>query len=138
MISAVPEFDQFITDHRWAVLTHLRSGGSPVSSVVAYAREDDDIVVSTPGKTFKRRALVKDPRVNLCILSNQEPFNFVALEGTATIETVNLEAPTTRVFERIAPVGYQLPEDLPAWLEQGDRVFIRVTPARVHGVIRHG
>lgn len=136
MISEAAEFDEFITDHRWAVLTHLRGDGGPVSSVVAYAREADEIVVSTPGKTFKRRALDRDPRVNLCILSNQEPFNFVALEGTATIETTHLEAATTAVFEQIASVGYRLPENLPAWLEQGDRVIIRISPVRVHGVIR--
>ena len=105
MISEAAEFDQFITDHRWAVLTHLRGDGSPVSSVVAYAREADEIVVSTPGKTFKRRALDRDPRVNLCILSNQEPFNFVALEGTATIETTHLEAPRRRCSSRSHRLG---------------------------------
>ena len=55
MISTNPDFDTFIQAHRWAVLTHLKRGGAPASSVVAYAVEADSIVVSTPGKTFKRR-----------------------------------------------------------------------------------
>jgi len=32
-------FDNFLTEHCWAVLTTLRSSGAPVNSVVAYARQ---------------------------------------------------------------------------------------------------
>ena len=60
MIGENSEFDQFITDHRWAVLTTMRNTGQPVSSVVAYARDGDTLVVSTPGETFKRKSLERD------------------------------------------------------------------------------
>ena len=85
MISSNPAYEKFIDDHRWAVITTLRKSGSPVSSVVAYARYLDKLVVSTPGATFKRASLEKDSRVNLCIVSNSEPFNFVAVEGSAEV-----------------------------------------------------
>ena len=49
MISQRKEWDDFLTQHRWAVLTTLRGSGEPVSSVVAYARDGDSLVVSTPG-----------------------------------------------------------------------------------------
>ena len=48
MISDNETFDQFISEYLWAVLTTLRQSCSPVSSVVAYASDGDELVVSTP------------------------------------------------------------------------------------------
>ena len=90
MISTNPAYEKFIDDHRWAVITTLRKSGAPVSSVVAYARDSDKLIVSTPGVTFKRASLEKDPRVNLCIVSNSEPLNFVAIEGLAEVSKEDL------------------------------------------------
>jgi len=131
-----PRFDDFLSQHRWAVLTHLRRNGGPVSSVVAYARYDGAFVVSTPGQTFKRRSISSDNRVNLCTLSNAEPFNFVALEGQAEVVTQDIVAATLRVFAAIEGTGYEAPADLPRWLAEQDRVILRIQPTRVYGVIR--
>jgi PPOX class probable F420-dependent enzyme len=136
MISENAEQDQFITDHRWAVLTTLRADGHPVSSVVAYARDGDTLVVSTPGMTFKRASLDRDPRATLCIIPNQEPINFVSVEGRVDIETTDLVANTRLVFENLAETGYTEPQDLQAWLDAQQRVIIRLHPQRVYGVIR--
>lgn len=136
MIGTNADWDQFLTDHRWATLTTLRHSGSPVSSVVAYARRDDLLVVSTPGMTFKRATLEKDARVNLCAFSNAEPFNFVSVEGRVDILTSELEADTLRVFDNIAGTGYAPPEDLPGWLAAQQRVILEIHPDRVYGVIR--
>lgn len=136
MITENADQDQFITDHRWAVLTTLRADGHPVSSVVAYARDGDTLVVSTPGTTFKRRSLERDARATLCIITNAEPINFVSVEGRVDVETANLVANTRLVFQNIADTGYSEPEDLQAWLDAQQRVIIRIHPERVYGVIR--
>jgi PPOX class probable F420-dependent enzyme len=136
MISDNPDQEQFLTDHRWAVLTTLRANGQPVNSVVAYARDGDTLVVSTPGGTFKRASLDRDPRATLCIISNQEPINFVSVEGRVEVETTDLEANTRLVFDNLAGTGWTEPEDLPAWLETQRRVILRIHPERVYGVIR--
>ena len=107
MIGSNATEDEFVTNHRWAVLTTLRADGHPVSSVVAYARDGDTLIVSTPGMTFKRRSLDRNPRATLCIVSNSEPFNFVSLEGTAAIETEDLIEGTRKVFAGISDVGYE-------------------------------
>jgi PPOX class probable F420-dependent enzyme len=136
MITENADQDQFISDHRWAVLTTLRADGHPVSSVVAYARDDDTLVVSTPGTTFKRSSLERDPRATLCIITNAEPINFVSVEGRVEVETTDLVANTRKVFQNIADTGYAEPEDLQAWLDAQQRVIIRIHPERVYGVIR--
>lgn len=136
MIADNADHDQFITDHRWGVLTTLRIDGHPVSSVVAYARQQDTVVISTPGTTFKRKSLDRDPRATLCIVTNQEPFNFVSIEGRVEVETTDLVANTRLVFQNIADSEYSEPDDLQAWLDVQQRVILRIHPDRVYGVIR--
>lgn len=131
-----PVFEKFLSEHRWAVLTTLRKTGNPVSSVVAYAIEGNDFIVSTPGATFKRSSIERDERVNLCAISNSEPFNFVAVEGLARVQTENLEPATRLVFAAIADTNFSLPDPLDAWLEAQQRVILRITPTRISGVIR--
>ena len=128
--------DRFIGKHRWATLTVLRKSGSPVSSIVAYAVDGDALVVSTPGSTFKRRAMEVDARVNLCIMSNEEPFDFVSLEATGEVITKNIAEATKKVFKNIEAVGYTLPDPLDDWLAQQSRVILRLTVHRRHAVLR--
>ena len=128
--------DRFIGKHRWATLTVLRKNGSPVSSIVAYAVDGDALVVSTPGGTFKRRAMEADARVNLCIMSNEEPFDFVSLEATGEVLTENIVEATKKVFKNIEAVGYTLPDPLDNWLVQQSRVILRLTVHRRHAVLR--
>lgn len=104
--------------------------------MVAYARQGDELLVSTPGFTFKRKTIDQDPRVSLCVISNQEPFSFVNVEGEALVETADLVEGTRAVFANIESAGYELPENLPDWLENQQRVIIRIIPGRVSGVIR--
>ena len=128
--------DRFIGKHRWATLTVLRKSGSPVSSIVAYAVDGDALVVSTPGSTFKRRAMEADVRVNLCIMSNEEPFDFVSLEATGEVLTENIAEATKKVFKNIEAVGYTLPDSLDDWLFQQSRVILRLTVHQRHAVLR--
>lgn len=128
--------DAFVSAHRWAVITTLRASGKPSSSVVAYAREGDELVVSTPAGRLKTRTLERDPRVNLCIISNAEPFNYVTVEGLASIDRDNLLEPTRAVFANIADTGYKEPENLARWIRDDQRVILRIRAERVHGVIR--
>ena len=135
MISNNQMYEKFIDDHRWAVITTLRKSGSPVSSVVAYARDLDKLVVSTPGATFKRASLQRDSRVNLCIVSNCEPFNFVAIEGIAEVSKKDLVRKTKLVFRKIADM-YEEPKPIEKWLDEQDRVIIEISASKVSGVIR--
>lgn len=136
MIGNNPLQDEFISTHRWAVLTTMRGNGQPSTSMVAYARDEDSLIISTPGTTLKRKTIELNPQVTLCVISNSEPFNFVTIEGTAEVETNKLLANTRRVFANITDAGWEEPVDLPAWLESQQRVILRVFSQRVSGVIR--
>ena len=128
--------NQFLDAHRWAVLTHLDREQAPASSVVAFARDGAKFVVSTPGTTAKRRRIEGDGRVNLCVISNREPFNFIAITGLAQVTRHDLERRTRLVFAAIADTGWQVPDDLDAWLEKQQRVIIEIEPLHHHAVLR--
>ena len=136
MISTNSSWDEHISKCRWATLTTVRASGSPVSSIVAYARDIDDLVVSTPQRTFKVETIRRNSMVNLCIFNNAEPFNYVSVEGLAEIEADDLVRTTRLVFENISGTGYEEPEDLEGWLQDDGRVILRIRPKRVFGGIR--
>lgn len=136
MISTNSSWDEHISKCRWATLTTVRASGSPVSSIVAYARDIDELVVSTPQRTFKVETIRRNSMVNLCIFNNAEPFNYVSVEGLAEIEADDLVRTTRLVFENISGTGYEEPEDLERWLQDDGRVILRIRPKRVFGVIR--
>ncbi len=136
MIGTEKVWDEFISAHRWAVLTTLRGDARPSSSVVAYARRDDVLVVSTPGTTFKVRSIARNQHVNLCVINNAEPFNFVAVQGVARLLTEDIVGDTLRIFDNIEETGYRAPPDIEAWLKTEQRVIIEVIPEHVYGMIR--
>ena len=82
------------------------------------------------------RAMEADARVNLCIMSNEEPFDFVSLEATGEVLTDNIADATKKVFKNIEAVGYTLPDPLDDWLAQQSRVILRLTVHRRHAVLR--
>ncbi|MDE0511936.1 MAG: pyridoxamine 5'-phosphate oxidase family protein [Gammaproteobacteria bacterium] len=136
MISDNPEFEDFIDKNTWAILTALRSNGSPVSAAVMYARDGDTLVVSTPGKTFKRKMLANDSRANLCIIDNNDPPNFVAIESEVSVETENVLEGTRPVFDKMKVLGHPVPEIPDEWLKRQKRVVLRFIPKKISGVTR--
>jgi PPOX class probable F420-dependent enzyme len=136
VISSNPAWEEFIRAERWAVLTTLRTSGAPVSSMVAYACDGDELVISTPGMTFKRASIERNPQVSLCIINRSEPFNFVSIEGKATVTSDHLVEKTRLVFDKIADIGFPEPDDLEGWLDAQQRVILSIKASRTYGVIR--
>lgn len=131
-----PQFDEFVSKHRWAVITTLRKDGTPSSSLNAYARDGDQLIVSTQAHRLKSKTLANDPRITLCVINNAEPFNYVSVEGTAEVQRTGITEATKAVFRNLAAIGYPEPPDIENWMREQGRVILRVTPARVSGVIR--
>lgn len=129
-------FDHFVSENRWCIVTSLRADGSPSSSVNAYAREGDQLVISTQGHRLKAKTLAVNPRIAVCVINNAEPFNYVTVEGNCEVQREGILAATQAVFANLAPTGNKAPEDIERWMREQGRVILRVTPTRVSGVIR--
>jgi hypothetical protein len=104
--------------------------------VNAYAREGDQLLISTQGHRLKAKTLRRDPRITVCVISNGEPFNYVRVEGLCEVQETGIAEATRAVFRNISATGYREPENLEQWMKEQGRVILRVTPTRVSGVIR--
>jgi len=79
------EVVQFLTERaRTGKLGYLAADGRPLVAPIWYLVEDDEIVFNTGSRSAKGRALARDPRVALCVDSEDPPFAFVQIQGVAT------------------------------------------------------
>jgi PPOX class probable F420-dependent enzyme len=125
------EQDAFLRANPWGSLTTLRRDGTPSSTVVVFGTDGDHLLISTRAAFHKVRMLERDARATLTALSGPPAWDFVTVEGTASIERdlAAIEEPTRRVF---AAIGRPAPEDLAGWLSSQGRVILRIRPARVY------
>ncbi len=131
------EQDAFVRSMKWCVVTTLRKDGSPATSVLFYAVDGDELLLSTTKNRLKARTLSRDPRIVVTVLDEGAPYRYVSVEGTARLEEDNLVAAHTLINRamRSAP-DWTPPEGFEARLKGEGRVVIRVTPKRVSGVVR--
>lgn len=130
------EHKDFLDKNMFAILTPVRANGSPVSSVVMFARDSETLIVSTPGKTLKRTLLANNPLANLCVIDKGDPPNFVSMECEVVVETDNVRDQTEPLFKKMREFGYQVPDDPEAFVEKQRRVLLRAKPNAIHAVTR--
>lgn len=80
------ECKQFLLDKpRPAIASVVRADGRPHATPIWIDMDGGQIVFTTGRDSLKGKALLRDPRVSLCVDDDQPPFSFVTLDGTATI-----------------------------------------------------
>jgi PPOX class probable F420-dependent enzyme len=72
---------------RTAKLAVVRADGSPHVAPIWIALDGDDIVFTTSAETIKGKAILRDPRVALCLDDDRPPFAFATITGTVTTST---------------------------------------------------
>ncbi len=134
-----PDQDAFINKNKWGVVTTLRKGGAPSSSVIFYAREGDTLIFSTTESRLKAKSLRRDPRIAVCVLDEGAPFGYVTVEGRATFESGDIVPGHIAINKAMRGVSeFTPPEGFLERLRSEGRVIIRVTAERVSGVTNRG
>lgn len=129
-----PDLDAFIRERQWAVMTTLRGNGQPASSVVGYAIEEDELLVAANEVSLKVRCLENDPRVTLCVFSDDSHPRFATVEGRGAVERQRLDEAKTRVLSNTVPRG-SVASAIRTWLRQPTTLIIRIRAARVSGLL---
>ncbi len=80
-ISLSPEAKKLIDRPNFAHLATLMPDGSPHSTQVWVAREDEQIVIGTSDGSLKAKNTRRDPRVALSIVDFHNPYEEVQLRG---------------------------------------------------------
>jgi PPOX class probable F420-dependent enzyme len=77
----------FVRTHRTCVFGYGRRDDGPAMSVVYYVPTDDDeLLVSTMAGRSKALAVVRDPKVSLCVLDERWPFSYLQVYADATVD----------------------------------------------------
>jgi PPOX class probable F420-dependent enzyme len=126
--------DAFINRNKWAVVTSLRSDGSPTNSVIFYARQGDMLLFSTTLGRLKAKTLKRDPRIALTVLDEGAPFGYVTVEGMATIEERDIVPGHVAINRAMRGPDFVPPEGFEERLRAEGRVVVTVHATRVHGV----
>jgi len=74
---------QFLKGVRFAVVSTIDANGLPHQTVMWYALEGDQLLLSTPRDSLKHRHLQRDPRLSVCVEDN---YTYVTLTGVVTLD----------------------------------------------------
>ena len=122
----------FVEDHRTAIFGYNRRQDGPAMTVVYYVIDGDDILVSTMADRAKAKAVKRNQKVSLCILTETWPLTYLQVYCDAKVETdhdANVD-----LGMRIAGVmaGEPMPEDVRPLIAEGitreNRVVLRLAP----------
>ncbi|MFZ0956809.1 MAG: pyridoxamine 5'-phosphate oxidase family protein [Candidatus Sulfotelmatobacter sp.] len=115
-----------------ARLAYVWTDGSPRVIPIWFHWNGSEIVMGTPPKAPKLKALAKNPKVSLTIDDNVFPHKVLLVRGTARLEPVNGVVPEYA----LAAERYFGPEQGKAWVAQmgqmiSSMVRVTVTPTWV-------
>lgn len=121
---------EFVREHRTCLFGYNRKNDGPSMSVVYYAMDGDDIVLSTMRARAKAKAIMRNPKVSLCVLDEKWPLTYLQVYGKAQIE----EDPKADMLMKISEImsGGPIPESKRApaiaLAKKEDRVLVRFKP----------
>jgi len=122
----------FVREHRTAIFGFSRAHDGPAMSIVYYAMDGDDILVSTMADRAKPKAVARNPKISMCVLDEQWPPSYLQVYCDAVVET-DFEI-VVEVMMLIAGVmaGRPISEDVRPMVEEGarseNRVALRLRP----------
>jgi PPOX class probable F420-dependent enzyme len=125
----------FLRAHRWALISTTGRAGGPQVSMVAYAWDGVDLVISTRRSAVKWANLARHPLAAVTVTDDQR---CLTVYGRAALleHDPEREALTRRVQSSLLPDHAALLEqDFVTGLEATGRVVIRLVPERAVGRI---
>jgi PPOX class probable F420-dependent enzyme len=120
-----------VAEQHRAVLTTLRSDGTPqMSPVTVGVDADRHIVISSRETAYKVRNLRKNPQAYLCVLPDTFFGRWIQVEGRATVVSLpEAMAPLVDYYRRISGEHPDWDEYRSA-MERDKRVIVRIEPTR--------
>ncbi len=121
----------FLRDNHHAVLATFRSDGRPqLSPVLAVVDDEGRVMVSTREGAMKTKNLRRDPRVSLCLLSDQFFGGWGQVEGEAEIVPLPQAMDLLVDYYRRASGEHGDWDEYRADMEKQRRVIVRFAIAR--------
>lgn len=116
---------------RTGKLATVRADGRPHIAPIWFVLDGDDLVFNTGATSVKGKAILRDPRVAICIDDEAPPFAFVLLEGTAQTSTDVAEMLPWAIKIGARYMGADVAEQFGRRNAVAGELLVRVTPSRV-------
>jgi uncharacterized pyridoxamine 5'-phosphate oxidase family protein len=123
---------EFVRANNQAVFGYRRKEDGPAMTFLYYVMEDDDIFVCTMRARAKAKAVLRDPKVSLCVLDGKWPPTYLNVYCDAKLED-DFDH-TVDILMRVAGVmaGRPVSDEVRPKMERGaraeDRVLLRLKP----------
>lgn len=116
---------------RTGKLGYLATDGRPLVAPIWFLVEDGALVFNTGADTAKGRALVRDPRVVLCVDDEAPPFGFAQVQGVASTseDPADLLGTATRIAARY--MGAERAEEFGTRNGVPGELVVRIRPTKV-------
>ena len=117
---------------RTGMLGYLASDGRPLVAPVWFVVDGGQLAFNTGRDTAKGRALVRDPRVVMCVDDPHPPYAFVQVQGVASIseDPQDLLDIATRTGGRY--MGADRAEEFGRRNAVPGELVVRIRPTKVH------
>lgn len=108
-----------------------RAGAPMVVPIWFVVDEDDALVFNTGSETTKGRAILRDPRVSICVDDDRPPFAFVRVDGLAEVsdDVAAMRPWATAIARRY--MGDALAEQYGNRNAVAGELLVRVRPTKV-------
>ena len=125
---------EHLDSHRVGVLATATPDGRPRQSVVYYARDGEQLLVSTLTERLKTKDVQRSGWASLCVVGHEQPYPAAVFSGPAEILTHHIGPATAAIMQRITN-GPRLPEpQTDDALANVGRVILRIAIERVSAV----
>ena len=117
---------QLLLGKNFGSLATLNKDGSPQVTPVWVDWDGKHVLIKTLQSRSKPRQVERDPRVELVVVSSENPYQHVRIAGRAELDEAGAEEHIDKLSQKY--VG----EPTYPWRAPGDRrVLLRITPERV-------
>lgn len=129
-----PQVREFLSHGtRTGKLAFATSDGRPVINPVWFILEGDELVFNTGKDTAKGRAILRDPRVALCVDLEELPYGYIQVQGVATVSEDPAELLRTATAIAARYVGADKAEEFGKRNGVPGELVVRVRPNKVLG-----
>ena len=126
------EYRDFITaGTRTAKWANTYRDGRPHVVPVWFVLEGDDLLITTGSTSVKGKAVLRDPRIALCIDDDRPPYAFVLIEGRAGVSTDPDEVLRAATLNARRYVGAERAQEYGRLNGGEGMLLVRITPEKV-------
>ena len=104
---------------------------SPARRAGVFVLVGDYLLITTASKAVKGRAVLRDPRVGLCIDDDRPPYAFVLIEGCAGVSTDPDEVLRASTLNARRYVGAERAQEYGRLNAGKGMLLVRITPEKV-------